>query len=155
VFGPRSNPIDLAQIPFEIAPVDGDQREDGIWKSRRRFQRLRGSEHVLVVFFVRDGMAGAALVADNRERFGIMHADEKLDLLDGDTPLALAFAAQQPVGARNGDDIDAVDAKQPGEAAIEVNTSIVNAPIGAGERDREPVFSASEHFPPLPALVGN
>jgi hypothetical protein len=83
-------------------------------------------------------MAEAALMRKNREHDRSMEFDEQFCLGDRGRPFVGSLLAQQSVRSGYGNRVDPVHDKQSRKAAIEIDLMVMQAPVRAGERNREP-----------------
>ena len=93
-------------------------------------------------------MAGATLMRDNDQCVGGMRPYQQFDLGNGRLPFGTAFGQHQSVGSRDGDQIDAMDPQQFGYPPVQVDRSLVQAPIGASQRDSQLFMLTPPHTSP-------
>ncbi len=136
------------EIPCRIGMINSDQSANRSRKTRFRLQRLGRRGHIAVMRHVGHGMAGATLMRDDDQCLRIMRPYEQFDLRKGSLPFRNAFGQYQAIGPRNGDQIDTVDTQQLGYPPVQIHRSLVQTPVGAGERHGQFFMLTPPHTSP-------
>jgi hypothetical protein len=137
----------LLKLPCRIGKINRHNCADRTGKTGFRLERLGRRYDIGIVGGVGHGVAGTTLMSHDSERTRGMCTDQQLDLGDRRVPLRTTLRQHQAIGTGHRYEIDTLDFKQFGQPAVQIDFSLVQAPIRAGQCDSQFSVLTPPHTP--------